>query len=136
MILNHRMRRLAIPIAVLAVGLLLAPTSSVGAPMSSWDAKACGRIGGTLVFAQAQEAVTLDPHDAVDGFSVNNTSNVFDTLVRFKVDSTRRLPPMRSWHRKYYGQKCYVPSRAVHLTTLVWATSGVNGMTWIQHKST
>src|SRR2546428_2816162 len=98
MILNHRMRRLAIPIAVLAVGLLLAPTSSVGAPMSSWDAKACGRIGGTLVFAQAQEAVTLDPHDAVDGVSVNNTSNVFDTLVRFKVDSTAVEPSLaESW---------------------------------------
>src|SRR5205809_6504481 len=84
--LNDRARRLAIPVAVLAVGLLLAPMSSVGAPMSSWDTKACGRVGGTLVFAQAQDAVTLDPHDAVDGFSVNNTSNVFDTLVRFKVD--------------------------------------------------
>src|SRR5207249_3333519 len=96
--LNYRARRLAIPIAVLAVGLLLAPMSSVGAPMSSWDTKACGRVGGTLVFAQAQDAVTLDPHDAVDGFSVNNTSNVFDTLVRFKVDSTAVEPSLaESW---------------------------------------
>ena len=98
MILNHRMRRLAIPIAVLAVGLLLAPTSSVGAPMSSWDAKACGRMGGTLVFAQAQDAVTLDPHLATDGFSVNNISNVFDTLVRYKVDTTAVEPSLaESW---------------------------------------
>src|SRR2546428_178314 len=98
MSLNHRMRRLAIPIAVLAVGLLLAPTSSVGAPMSSWDAKACGRMGGTLVFAQAQDAVTLDPHLATDGFSVNNISNVFDTLVRYKVDTTAVEPSLaESW---------------------------------------
>src|SRR2546428_13664238 len=98
MSLNHRMRRLAIPIAVLAVGLLLAPTSSVGAPMSSWDDKACGRIGGTLVFAQAQDAVTLDPHLATDGCSVNNTANVFDTLVRYKVDTTAVEPSLaESW---------------------------------------
>ena len=66
--------------------------------MSSWDEKACGRVGGTLVFAQAQDAVTLDPHDAVDGFSVNNTSNVFDTLVRFRADTTQVEPSLaESW---------------------------------------
>ncbi len=66
--------------------------------MSSWDEKACGRVGGTLVFAQAQNAVTLDPHDATDGFSVNNTSNVFDTLVRFRADTTQVEPSLaESW---------------------------------------
>jgi peptide/nickel transport system substrate-binding protein len=70
----------------------------VGAVQSSWNTKACGRIGGTLVFAQSQDAVSLDPHDIEDGLSVNNTSNVFDTLVRFKADSTQVEPSLaESW---------------------------------------
>jgi peptide/nickel transport system substrate-binding protein len=86
------------PIIVLAVALLLAPTSSVGAPMSSWDAKACGRVGGTLVFAEAGDPDGLDPHEVTDGFSVNNTTNVFDTLVRFTADGTQVEPSLaESW---------------------------------------
>ncbi len=78
--------------------LLLAPGTSVGAVQSSWNSKACGRFGGTLVFAQSQDAVSLDPHDIEDGLSVNNTSNVFDTLVRFKADSTQVEPSLaESW---------------------------------------
>src|SRR2546425_3398574 len=100
MSLNHRMRRLAIPVITLVVGLLYAPAASVGAPTSktSWDVKACGRVGGTLVFAQADDAVTLDPADATDGFSVNNVSNIFDTLVRFKPQNTEVEPSLaESW---------------------------------------
>lgn len=96
--LNHQLGRPALLVAILLVSLTIVPTASVGAPMSSWDAKECGRVGGTLVFAQAQEAVTLDPADATDGFSVNNTSNAFDTLVRFKADSTQVEPSLaESW---------------------------------------
>lgn len=81
---------------MLIVSLLAVP--GAGAPRTSWDAKACGRVGGTLVFAQAQDAVTLDPHDATDGFSVNNTSNAFDTLVRFRPDTTQVEPSLaESW---------------------------------------
>ncbi len=94
-------RRLIIPVAaVVVLALLLAPGTTVGAPAgkTSWDAKACGKVGGTLVFAQAQDAVGLDPHDITDGFSVNNTSNVFDTLVRYKPDSTAVEPSLaESW---------------------------------------
>jgi len=51
-----------------------------------------------LVFGQSVDAVALDPHDIVDGQSVNNTANVFDTLVRFKPDSTQVEPSLaESW---------------------------------------
>ncbi len=84
--------------AVVVCSLLLAPGTSVGAVQSSWNTKACGRIGGTLVFAQADDAVSLDPHDIEDGFSANYTSNVFDTLVRNKADSTQVEPSLaESW---------------------------------------
>lgn len=89
--------RLALPVLVIA-SLLVTPVFTSGAPRSSWDAKACGRVGGTLVFGQAQDAVTLDPADATDGFSVNNTSNVFDTLVRFTATGTQVEPSLaESW---------------------------------------
>ncbi|HEY3248320.1 MAG TPA: ABC transporter substrate-binding protein [bacterium] len=92
------MRWLGLLAALMVAALLVAPTFGAPAPKSSWDAKACGKVGGTLVFGQAQDAVTLDPHDATDGFSVNNTSNVFDTLVRFKADSTAVEPSLaESW---------------------------------------
>lgn len=96
--LNHRLRRLAFVAAILLVSLVVAPTVSVGAPLSSWDAKACGRVGGTLVFAQAQDTVSLDPNDIEDGFSANNTINMFDTLVKFRVDNTALEPGLaESW---------------------------------------
>lgn len=95
--MNSRTAKLALPAVIVAVTLLIAPMT-VGAPKSSWDAKACGRTGGTLVFAQAQETVALDPATIEDGFSVNNTANVFDTLVRFKADSTQVEPALaESW---------------------------------------
>jgi peptide/nickel transport system substrate-binding protein len=94
--MNHRLR-VFVPVAVVAVALLVAPVASVGAPMSSWNV-ACGRTGGTLVFAQAADAVGLDPHTIEDGFSVNNTSNVFDTLVRYRTDTTAVEPSLaESW---------------------------------------
>src|SRR5713226_6945693 len=97
--LNQRVARLAWPVIIVVVSFMLAPTASVGAPMSSsWDAKACGRVGGTLVFAQAADPDGLDPHEVTDGFSVNNVSNVFDTLVRFTADSTQVEPSLaESW---------------------------------------
>ncbi len=89
-------RIVSLPAVIVILALLVAP--SAGAPKSSWDARACGRTGGTLVFAQAQDTVSLDPNDIEDGFSVNNTSNVFDTLVRFKSDSTQIEPSLaESW---------------------------------------
>jgi peptide/nickel transport system substrate-binding protein len=90
--------RLAIvPVILLIVSSFAVP--GTGAPMrTSWDARSCGRVGGTLVFAQAQDTVSLDPNDIDDGFSVNNTSNMFDTLVRFKSDSTQIEPSLaESW---------------------------------------
>lgn len=66
--------------------------------MSSWDATRCGRVGGTLVFAQGQETVGLDAHIITDGFSANNTSNIYDTLVRFSAKSTQVEPSLaESW---------------------------------------
>mgnify|MGYP001764223740 CR=1 FL=1 len=53
--------RLVVP-ALLIASLLVAPTLTSGAPRTSWDAKACGRVGGTLVFGQAQDTVSLDPN--------------------------------------------------------------------------
>ncbi|HEV8352799.1 MAG TPA: ABC transporter substrate-binding protein [bacterium] len=96
---NPLSRRLALPVVLALAVMLLASGTIAGAPMrSSWDARACGRIGGTLVFGQAQDAVGLDPADVEDGFSVNNTSNVFDTLVRFSAQGTQVEPSLaESW---------------------------------------
>ncbi len=97
--LNHRFR-ITLPAVILVAALLVAPGISSGAAMArtSWDTKACGNIGGTLVLAQADDAVSLDPNDIEDGFSVNNTSNVFDTIVRFKADGTQIEPALaESW---------------------------------------
>jgi peptide/nickel transport system substrate-binding protein len=95
--MHHRFGRVVLPALVIA-GLLVAPVLTSGAPRTSWDAKACGRVGGTLVFGQAQDTVSLDPNAIDDGFSVNNTSNMFDTLVRFKSDTTAIEPSLaESW---------------------------------------
>ena len=89
--------RLVVPILIIA-SLLVTPALTSGAPRTSWDAKACGRVGGTLVFGQAQDTVSLDPNDIEDGFSVNNTSNMYDTLVRFRADNTQIEPSLaESW---------------------------------------
>ncbi|MBI2247518.1 MAG: ABC transporter substrate-binding protein, partial [Armatimonadetes bacterium] len=95
--MHHRLIRIVVvPAVLLVLSLLSAP--GAGAPKSSWDAKSCGRVGGTLVFGQAGDAVTLDPHDANDGFSINVSSNMFDTLVRFRADSFLVEPSLaESW---------------------------------------
>ncbi len=96
--LKHWLRRFSPPVVGLVIiTLLIIPGTSVGA-QSSWNAKACGRVGGTLVFAQSVDATSLDPHDFTDGQSANNTINVFDTLVRFKAESTLVEPSLaESW---------------------------------------
>src|SRR5574341_1626544 len=98
--LQHRIGRLALPAVLIITSLFLAPALTTGAPAgkSSWDTKACGRVGGTLVFGQAADTISLDPNDIEDGFSVNNTSNMFDTLVRFQATSTEVEPSLAtSW---------------------------------------
>jgi len=86
------------PAVLVIASLLVAPALSTAAPRTSWDATACGRVGGTLVFGQAQDTVSLDPNDVDDGFSVNNTSNMFDTLVRFRAETTQVEPSLaESW---------------------------------------
>ncbi len=95
--MNHRFR-IILPVVILVAALLVAPGISTGAAVSSWDEKPCGKLGGTLVFAQADDAVSLDPADIEDGFSVNVTSNMFDTLVRFRADNTQVEPALaESW---------------------------------------
>lgn len=95
--MNHRLIRFAVvPVFLLILSLLAAP--GAGAPRTSYDAKPCGRIGGTLVFAQATDAVSLDPHDITDGFSVNNTIQMFDNLVQFRAGSFQVEPALaESW---------------------------------------
>ena len=89
-------RIIAVPLVLLILSLMSAP--SAGAPMSSWDATRCGRLGGTLVFGQGQETVGLDAHIITDGFSANNTSNIYDTLVRFSAKGTQVEPSLaESW---------------------------------------
>lgn len=88
-----------LPAVAVILALLVLPAVTQGAAAkTSWDAKACGRVGGTLVFAQAQDTVLLDPHDISDGFSANNTVNMFDTLVQFRADGTQVEPALaESW---------------------------------------
>jgi peptide/nickel transport system substrate-binding protein len=51
-----------------------------------------------LVFGKAKDAITLDPADATDGESSAITQNIFETLVKYKEESTEVEPGLaESW---------------------------------------
>ncbi|GIW22100.1 MAG: hypothetical protein KatS3mg068_1107 [Candidatus Sericytochromatia bacterium] len=51
-----------------------------------------------LVFGKAKDAVTLDPADITDGESSAISQNIFETLVRYKDESTEVEPCLAtSW---------------------------------------
>ena len=52
--------------ALVIASLLVTPALTSGAPRTSWDAKPCGRLGGTLIFSQADDAVSLEDQSARD----------------------------------------------------------------------
>ncbi len=59
-----------------------------------------------LVEARVKDAVSLDPATAVDGLSLNVTSEIFENLVRFKPGSFQVEPQIaRSWHMTPDGRR-------------------------------
>lgn len=74
---------------------------------------ACGSGGDSakgaatqLVEARVKDAVSLDPAQAVDGLSLNITSEIFENLVRFKPGTFIVEPQIaRSWHMTPDGKR-------------------------------
>lgn len=56
------------------------------------------RYGGTLIHGRGGDSVGLDPAHETDGESLNVARNIFDTLVRYKEESTEIEPALAtSW---------------------------------------
>jgi peptide/nickel transport system substrate-binding protein len=73
------------------------------APAAGGGAEASGPKG-TLVFARAGDSKYLDPAIVTDGESVKVTTNLFDTLIRFKPGSTELAPGLAtSWESSKDG---------------------------------
>ncbi len=52
-----------------------------------------GTADDTLIYARGSDSNKLDPHDVSDGESVKVIDQIFDTLVRFPKDPTRKPEP-------------------------------------------
>jgi len=82
-------------------------------PMLMLLPTACGSGGDSakgaatqLVEARVKDAVSLDPAQAVDGLSLNITSEIFENLVRFKPGTFIVEPQIaRSWHMTPDGKR-------------------------------
>jgi len=62
------------------------------------------KYGGTLVFARGGDSVRLDPADITDGESVKACNNIYDTLVKYKEESTEVEPSLAtSWETSEDG---------------------------------
>ena len=59
---------------------------------------AAPKYGGTLVFGRSADSVSLDPSHATDGESFYGSTQVYDTLVQFKLGTTEIEPALAtSW---------------------------------------
>ncbi len=59
---------------------------------------AAPKYGGTLVFGRSGDSVSLDPSHATDGESFYGSTQVYDTLVQFKLGTTEIEPALaKSW---------------------------------------
>ncbi|WP_458699820.1 ABC transporter substrate-binding protein [Sulfurospirillum sp. 1307] len=59
---------------------------------------AAPKYGGTLVFGRSGDSVSLDPSHATDGESFYGSTQVYDTLVQFKLGTTEIEPALAtSW---------------------------------------
>ncbi len=80
--------------AVAWASMVLAIGACSGNGSSSVDL----RRENVFVFGRGQDSVGLDPAHEDDGESFNVTGNIYDTLVRFKVESTEVEPSLaESW---------------------------------------
>lgn len=60
---------------------------------------AAPKYGGTLVFGRGGDSVSLDPSHATDGESFYGSTQVYDTLVQFKLGTTEIEPALAtSWN--------------------------------------
>jgi len=59
---------------------------------------AAPKYGGVLVFGRSGDSVSLDPSHATDGESFYGSTQVYDTLVQFKLGTTKIEPALAtSW---------------------------------------
>lgn len=59
---------------------------------------AAPKYGGTLVFGRSADSISLDPSHATDGESFYGSTQVYDTLVQFKLGTTEIEPALAtSW---------------------------------------
>ncbi|WP_104683996.1 ABC transporter substrate-binding protein [Helicobacter felis] len=59
---------------------------------------ATGKFGGTLIYARGADGSSMDPALVTDGESYATTSNIYETLVRFKYGTTEIEPSLAtSW---------------------------------------
>ncbi|HET7120839.1 MAG TPA: ABC transporter substrate-binding protein [Solirubrobacterales bacterium] len=77
--------------AALAVAVALLVVGCGGGGSSSGDSGAKPKAGGTLRLSQGEEVLTLDPLEALDGFSVNLVSQINESL--FKVNAEGKNEP-------------------------------------------
>ncbi|WP_104750978.1 ABC transporter substrate-binding protein [Helicobacter salomonis] len=55
-----------------------------------------GKNGGTLIYARGADGSSMDPALVTDGESYASTSNIYETLVRFKYGTTEIEPALAS----------------------------------------
>ena len=90
-----KMKKISLSVPVLIV-LFLISTTAVATP----------KIGGTLTYGRASDAVTLDPHMAEEFETFTVVANIFDGLVNYKKDSTEVVPALAtSWETSKDGKQ-------------------------------
>ncbi|MFC3847688.1 ABC transporter substrate-binding protein [Helicobacter baculiformis] len=55
-----------------------------------------GKFGGTLIYARGADGSSMDPALVTDGESYASTSNIYETLVRFRYGTTELEPALAS----------------------------------------
>lgn len=85
-----------------AMGILLAATCLIAAGCGGGPAV---DPNGPLIYAQGDDAKTLDPGSMEEGFSSQVAHQIFEGLVRFKIDSLEIEPCLAThWERSEDGR--------------------------------
>lgn len=89
-----------------ALLVVLMSACSTGYSTSATSSGSPANGATQLVEARVKDAVSLDPATAVDGLSLNITSEIFENLVRFKPGSFQVEPQIaRSWRMTSSGKR-------------------------------
>ncbi|MDQ6933060.1 MAG: ABC transporter substrate-binding protein [Candidatus Eremiobacteraeota bacterium] len=92
--------------AICALLILLPTACSAGSSTSATSSGSSASSAAQLVEARVKDAVSLDPATAVEGLSLNITSEILENLVRFKPGSFHVEPQIaRSWRMTPDGKR-------------------------------